>query len=135
MILVDTSVWIELINGRLGRRLGGDLLLQFVTCGPILQEVVQGLREIPASDSFRDSLLAIPCLSNPLPCGLFLQAADIYRRGQQKGYTVRSSADCLIAAIAIENKLPVWHRDRDFDVIARYTGLYASQRLERLTVG
>jgi len=135
LILVDTSVWIELINGRLSRGLAGDLLLQFVTCGPIVQEVVQGLREVPASDSFRDSLLAIPRLSDPLPCGLFLQAADIYRRGRHKGYTVRSSADCLIAAIAVDNKVPVWHRDRDFDMIARYTGLRASQHLERLTVG
>ncbi len=135
MILVDTSVWIELMNRRLGRALAGDRLLQFVTCGPIVQEVLQGLCELPASGSFRDSLLAIPRLSDPLPCDIFLQAADIYRRGRQKGYTVRSSADCLIAAIAIENKVPVWHRDRDFDVIARYTGLQASQHLERLTVG
>lgn len=135
MILVDTSVWIELINGRLGRRLSADLLLQFVTCGPIFQEVLQGLHEVPASDSFRDNLLAIPRLSDPLPCGLFLQAADIYRRARQKGYTVRSSADCLIAAIAIENKVPIWHRNRDFNMIARYTALHASQHLERLTVG
>lgn len=123
------------MNRRLGMRLAGDLLFQFVTCGQIVQEVVQGLREVPASDSFRDSLLAIPRLSDPLPCSLFLQAADIYRRGRQKGYTIRSSADCLIAAIAIENKVPVWHQDRDFDIIARYTGLHASQHLERLTVG
>lgn len=122
------------MNGRLGRGLAGDRLLQFVTCGPIVQEVVQGLREAPASASFRDNLLAIPCLSDPLHCGLFLQAADIYRRGRQKGYTVRSSVDCLIAAIAIENKVPVWHRDRDFDVIARFTDLHASQHLERLTL-
>jgi predicted nucleic acid-binding protein len=31
--------------------------------------------------------------------------------------------DCLIAAIAIENGVPIWHRDRDFGAIARYTGL------------
>jgi predicted nucleic acid-binding protein len=29
----------------------------------------------------------------------------------------------LIAAIAIENRVPVWHRDRDFNAIARYTAL------------
>jgi predicted nucleic acid-binding protein len=37
--------------------------------------------------------------------------------------------DCLIAAIAIEHRIPVWHRDRDFDAIARYTGLEAMQTL------
>jgi predicted nucleic acid-binding protein len=133
VILVDTSVWIELINGRLGRTLTADRLLAFVTCGPIVQEVLQGLRQASASDPFREGFLAIPCLSDPLPCGAFLQAADIYRQGRQKGFTIRSSADCLIAAIAIENKVPVWHRGRDFDAIARYTALHASQHLERLT--
>jgi predicted nucleic acid-binding protein len=132
VILVDTSVWIELINGRLSRALNAERLLEFVTCGPIVQEVLQGLRETPASDPFRDGFLAIPRLSDPLPCSVFLQAADIYRQGRQKGYTIRSTTDCLIAAIAIENKVPVWHRGRDFDMIAKYTGLYASQHLERL---
>ena len=43
MILVDTSVWIELLYGRLGARLSGQELLNFVTCGPVLQEVLQPL--------------------------------------------------------------------------------------------
>jgi predicted nucleic acid-binding protein len=29
----------------------------------------------------------------------------------------------LIAAIAIENAIPVWHRDRDFEAITRFTPL------------
>jgi predicted nucleic acid-binding protein len=29
----------------------------------------------------------------------------------------------LIAAIAIHNAIPVWHRDRDFDAITRYPAL------------
>jgi len=133
MILVDTSVWIELINRRLGRTLAADRLLEFVTCGPIIQEVLQGLRQASASDPFRDGFLAIPCLSDPLPRSAFLQAADIYQQGRRKGFTIRSSTDCLIAAIAIENKMPIWHRDRDFDTIAKFTALNASQHLERLT--
>jgi predicted nucleic acid-binding protein len=40
-------------------------------------------------------------LSDPVPEAVFLQAAEIYRQGRQKGYTIRSSTDCLIAAIAI----------------------------------
>lgn len=135
MILVDTSVWIELMNGRLGRALAADRLLQFVTCGPVVQEVLQGLRETPARELFRQGLLALPCLSDPLPCAIFRHAAEIYRRGRQRGYTIRASADCLISAIAIKNQVPVWHRDRDFDVIAKYTELRASQHLQHLTAG
>ena len=123
MMLVDTSVWIELLNGALGSKLTEADLLDFVTCGPILQEVLQGLRDDPASEALRESLLALPVLSNPVPIALFLSAAEIYRLGRVKGYTIRSSTDCLIAAIAIENGVPVWHKDRDFEAVARYTSL------------
>jgi predicted nucleic acid-binding protein len=122
MILVDTSVWIEFLAGR-GKRLTHDDLVQFVTCGPILQEVLQGLRPGSASEAFREGFLALLRLNDPLPSHLFLEAAEIYREGRRKGYTVRSSVDSLIAAIAIENSVPVWHRDRDFTVIGEYTPL------------
>jgi hypothetical protein len=123
MMLVDTSVWIELLNGELGSKVTETELLDFVTCGPIVQEVLQGLRDDPASAQVREGLLALPVLSDPLPIALFLSAAEIYRLGRAKGYTIRSSTDCLIAAIAIENGVPVWHKDRDFEAIARYTSL------------
>jgi hypothetical protein len=70
----------------------------------------------------------LPVLSDPLPKSLFLAASDIYRVGRDKGRTIRSSTDCLIAAIAIENRVPVWHRDRDFDAIATFTSLQISPR-------
>jgi len=123
MTLVDTSVWIELLNGKLGSKVTEADLLDFVTCAPILQEVLQGLRDDPASEGLRESLLALPVLSDPVPIALFLSAAEIYRLGRAKGYTIRSSTDCLIAAIAIENGVPVWHKDRDFEAVARYTRL------------
>jgi predicted nucleic acid-binding protein len=123
MMLVDTSVWIELLNGKVGSKLTEADLLDIVTCGPILQEVLQGLSDDPASEALRESLLALPVLSNPVPIALFLSAAEIYRLGRAKGYTIRSSTDCLIAAIAIENGVPVWHKDRDFEAVARYTSL------------
>ena len=122
MILVDTSIWIEFLAGR-GRRPTADELVGFVTCGPIVQEVLQGLREGRSSEMFREAFLALPCLSDPLPSRLFLEAAEIYREGRRRGYTLRSSIDCLIAAIAIENGIPVRHRDRDYDTIGRYTRL------------
>lgn len=128
MILVDTSVWIELLNGRLGARIGEEDLLNFVTCGPVAQEVLQGLGDGPEARQFHDAFLALPVLSDPLPLHLFLGAAEIYQQGRAKGYTIRSSTHCLIAAIAIENNVQVWHRDRDFAALAKFTPLrvYAS---------
>jgi predicted nucleic acid-binding protein len=122
VILVDTSLWIELLAKR-GPRPSADDLLRFRTCGPILQEVFQGLRPGRASEAFRESFLAIPRLCDPLTWDIYAEAAEIYREGRRRGYTIRSSMDCLIAAIAIENDVTVWHRDRDFEDIARFTRL------------
>ncbi|MBZ5620228.1 MAG: hypothetical protein LAQ69_16100, partial [Acidobacteriia bacterium] len=69
MILVDTSVWIELLAGRRGTTLSEEDLLRFVTCGPIVQEVLQGLRPGLESDALRQAFLAIPVLSDPVPLG------------------------------------------------------------------
>ncbi|HEX7362849.1 MAG TPA: PIN domain-containing protein [Bryobacteraceae bacterium] len=123
MILVDTSVWVELLKGRTRWKISEQNLLAFATCGPVMQEVLQGLRIHPVSEAFRGAFLALPILSNPLPKELFLSAAEIFRSGRAKGYTIRSSIDCLIAAIAIENRVELWHKDRDYETIARYTNL------------
>jgi predicted nucleic acid-binding protein len=69
------------------------------------------------------ALLNIPAIADPMPLEIFLQAAEIHREGRRRGYTIRSTTDCLIAAIAIEHGATVWHKDRDFTVIARYTPL------------
>jgi predicted nucleic acid-binding protein len=127
LILVDTSIWIEMLNGKLGKDIREQQLLNFVTCGPVIQEVLQGLRPTPRADAFRNAFLALPVLSDPLPQSLFVEASDIYRVGREKGRTIRSSADCLIASLAIENRLPIWHRDRDFDAIATFTALRVAQ--------
>ncbi len=121
MILVDTSIWIELLAGR--QQVNPDDLLRLVTCPPVLQEVRQGLRRTGQADAFFDNFQSVPCLSSPLPASLFLAAGEIYREGRRRGVTIRSSFDCLIAAIAIEHKVPVWHRDRDYESIAQYTPL------------
>jgi predicted nucleic acid-binding protein len=48
---------------------------------------------------------------------------DARRQASVTDHTIRSSTDCLIAAIAIQNDVPVWHKDRDFTVIAKFTRL------------
>jgi hypothetical protein len=125
MILVDTSIWIELLAGKPRRVIREEDLLRFATCGPIVQEVLQGLRPGLQSDAFRTAFLAIPVLGDPIPLSLFVSAGEIYRQGRRRGITIRSSVDCLIAAIAIDRRIPVWHRDRDFSAIAQYTDLEA----------
>ena len=127
MILVDTSIWIDLLARGPRGALREEDLLSFATCGPIVQEMLQGLRPGTQSDAFLAAFRALPVLSDPTPVRLFLSAGEIYRQGRRRGITIRSSVDCLIAAVAIENSVPVWHRDRDFDAISRYTQLAVAQ--------
>ena len=49
----------------------------------------------------------------------FEDAAAIYRACRRGGETVRKLIDCLIAAIAIREGVPLLHSDNDFVVIAR----------------
>src|SRR5579862_5971608 len=128
MILPDTSVWIDLLSRKPTIHPNEEELLRLVTCGPVVQEVLQGFRPGPAYEEFRTSFLALPKLSDPLGIDTFLHGAEIYREGRRRGLTIRSATDCLIAAIAIENQVPVWHRDRDYRAIARYTPLELFER-------
>jgi predicted nucleic acid-binding protein len=129
VILVDSSVWIGFIRNRETIPRDPDFYARMVTCGPVLQEVLQGLRSGPSNAQFREAMLAIPCIGDPLSTTTFLAAADIFQQGRSRGFTIRSSFDCLIAAIAIEHNATVWHHDRDFEAIASFTSLRASSRL------
>ena len=127
-VLIDTSIWISLLGKNLNNlKVDQDDLLRVVTCAPVLQEIFQGLKTTKHSESLRDQLLAIPCLSDTIKLDLFLDAAEIYRTGRRQGHTIRSSTDCLIAAIAIKHRIPVWHQDRDFRIISTFTTLEAHE--------
>jgi hypothetical protein len=124
MILVDTSVWIEVF--RRPRPFDLEAVVELgdvVTCLPVIQEVLQGFREERAFRVARDALLAMPCVESPVREPLFLEAAGLYRSARRAGLTVRSSADCLIAACALRHDLEVLHRDRDFGAIAQVAPL------------
>ena len=123
MILVDTSVWIDLLGKRPKCKMDAGALEQVATCPIIIQEVLQGIRDDHAYSVIKESLLALPTYGSPSEIALFLSAADLYRRGRKRGLTIRSSVDCLIAATAIQHGLKVWHRDRDFREIAKFASL------------
>lgn len=126
-VLVDTSIWIAILRGEI--RVDRKSYRSYVTCGPVMQEVLQGFDEDPASRRYADLFMKVPRLSDPLPSELFVSAADIYRQGRRRGLTIRSTMDCLIAAIALDNGVTLWHRDRDFDNIAKFTNLKVRRSL------
>jgi predicted nucleic acid-binding protein len=124
MLLVDTSVWIEVFRrpSRFELTSVADLD-EVVTCLPIIQEVLQGFREEHAFRIAREAMFALPILESPLPQEIFEEAAQLYRAARRSGVTVRSGVDCLIASCAIRHGIPVLHHDRDFTLLAGVSSL------------
>jgi predicted nucleic acid-binding protein len=124
VILVDTSIWIEVLRAR--RPLDLEDVLDFddvVTCLPVIQEVLQGFRDERAYRQAREAMLSLPIVESPLEEEVFTNAVDLYRMARRAGVTVRSSVDCLIAACAIRHDVEVLHRDRDYAAIAGVSAL------------
>lgn len=123
MVLVDSSVWIEVFSRRafdLEAQVARD---EVVTCLPIVQEVLQGFADPRAYRLARDAMLSFPIVESPLGADVYLEAADLFRTARRQGLTVRSSVDCLIAACALRHDLEVLHQDRDFTHLARVCAL------------
>ena len=53
----------------------------------------------------------------------YIQAATLYRACRAKGFTVRSTVDCLIAQICLRDGLSLLSKDRDFESIAKCSAL------------
>ena len=85
-------------------------------------EVLAGARDPRHLQALRRLMLG--CLLVPVEGLLDYEAASaIYRRCRAGGETVRALTDCLIAGVAIRADLALIHADRDFETIARHTGL------------
>ena len=123
MILVDTSVWIDLFSKSPSLSIKHEQLVLCVTCGPIIQEILQGVKQEEKFAKLKDSMLAVRNIQENIGTDDFLAAADIYRVGRKRGLTIRSSMDCLIASLAIKHKVPIWHNDRNFDYITKFSPL------------
>ena len=120
MLLVDTSVWVEVF--RRTRPLDLDAVLDFdeiVTCLPVVQEVLQGFDDQRAFNLAREAMFALPMVESPLGEEVFRDAVDLYRSARRMGLSVRSGVDCLIAACGLRNSLTVLHLDRDFETLAK----------------
>jgi predicted nucleic acid-binding protein len=128
VILVDTSVWIEVFRKQ--RPLDLESLVAFdevVVCLPVIQEILQGIRDEASYRVAREALLSMPILESPMGEDVFTEAAQLFRTARRAGLTIRSGVDCLIAACAIRHDIAVLHRDRDFTALARVSALKTSQ--------
>jgi hypothetical protein len=120
VVLVDTSVWIDLLRDTDGRRaaalrkaLDGEetALTRFTEL-----ELLQGCADERSWLLMREYLDSQAYLEMSLAS--WAAAARIYFDLRRLGRPTRSPIDCCIAQVAIDHELLLLHRDADFERIA-----------------
>ena len=126
MIVVDSTVWIDFLNGRsaphvrmLRARFGTD---EIVIGDLMLCEVLQGLhseRDAREVEVLLRGFDIVPMAGEAIA----IAAARNFRRLRARGVTIRRTIDLLIGTWCIENRQPLLHNDRDFRLMARHLEL------------
>lgn len=132
LFLIDTGVWVDFLRKR--DTPARDRLvelarqpLSMATTQPVLMEIRQGVSgaALARVDHVLDGLTMLDID----PHVDFDAAADIYRAVRSSGHTVRSSIDCLIAAVALRRNAVLVHKDADYDRIADVVPQLAVERV------
>jgi len=126
VIVVDSSVWIDFLNGRNAphvRRLRALLGTEEIVVGDLmLCEVLQGLDSERAAREIEALLRRfeiVPMVGDAIATA----AARNFRSLRRRGITVRKTIDLLIGTWCIENGRALLHNDSDFHPMGRYLGL------------
>jgi predicted nucleic acid-binding protein len=121
VILVDASVWIDVLRDRSGQR--GDRLRTEVADDALLFarwtqfELLAGARDEVDWLRLETELSHKPYAE--LTAALWRDSARIAFDLRRRGLTVRSAADLCLAQTALDHDALVLHRDSDFATIAQ----------------
>lgn len=126
MVVVDTSAWIDFLNGaptpvaeRLDRLLGERLV---VVGDLVLAELLQGFASEEEAALVRRSLEPLP-FAELVGKEIAVAAAANFRSLRRRGVMVRKTIDLLIGTFCLENDLELLHADRDFEAMREHLGL------------
>jgi predicted nucleic acid-binding protein len=126
VIVVDSTVWIDFLNGRNVphvRRLHAALGNAEIIIGDlILCEVLQGLDTEREAREVEGMLRRFEIVSMAGDA-IAVSAARNFRSLRRRGITIRKTIDLLIGTWCIENRRPLLHNDRDFHPMALHLGL------------
>ncbi len=127
MIIVDTSVWIDVLRDRNGRivesfrkAVGDDI---YVLTRFTQLELLQGAKDEYEWRRLREYLETQFYLE--ATDSTWVEAARIYYDLRRRGITINSPIDCCIAQIAIENHATLLHNDQGFERIQQVRALVA----------
>jgi predicted nucleic acid-binding protein len=123
MILVDTSVWIDLFNGTstVQTEQFESIIEQnddVCITGVVYTEILQGIRDESQYKTVKQILNEL--LYVEVDKEIHEYAAQIYRYCRKKGITIRKPVDCIIAAASIRSSSFLLHNDRDFVNITKH---------------
>ncbi len=125
MILVDTSVLINYLKNidsgvtiEFGRVLAHKI--PFGINNFIYQELLQGCRSEKDFKLLKKYLDTQTFYEFQKGRESHAEAAKMYFTLRKQGITIRSTIDCLIAQMAIENDIYLFHNDKDITRIAQH---------------
>jgi predicted nucleic acid-binding protein len=117
VILADTSVWIDYLNGKNTSKtdlLDASLEHGLLIMGDlILLEILQGIRDDKQYRLVKSELSKLEIFQLLQP-DLVNNCAEYYRKLRKKGITIRKTADVIIASFCIDRKIPLLFSDKDF---------------------
>lgn len=133
MILVDTSVWIDYLNGTLNHytdTLDNFLSEENVVMGDlILLEILQGIKDDNHYQITKQSLSKL-VLHELFGKEMAEICAENYRSLRKQGITIRKTADVIIASYCIHHSISLLFSDRDFVPFVNHLGLVPAVPLE-----
>ena len=119
MILIDTSILIGYFKGIKGYPYDklDDLIDQNISigiCNQVYQEVLQGAKNEKEFVILNEYLNTLDFYDLRYGKKSYENAAWLYFKCRKAGITPRSTVDLIIAQIAIDNNLLLFHNDKDF---------------------
>jgi predicted nucleic acid-binding protein len=126
LVIVDSSVWIDALNGKITPqtiwlRLALDReqlgLTTLILCG-----VLQGIRFDRHFRETEERLGMFPVFAT-MTAELAISAAQNFRTLQRLGITIRKTIDCIIATFCIQEGHQLLHHDKDFEPFEQHLGL------------
>ena len=126
MILVDTNVWIDYLNGTdngYSSRLDNALWQGSVIQGDLIYlEILQGISSDRQYKLTKEKLDYLDCYDLFGP-DMVHECAQNFRYLRRRGITTRSTTDVIIASFCILNGISLLSRDKDFIPFQKYLSL------------
>lgn len=133
MILADTSIWIDYLNGKITTEtniLDSALAEGNVIIGIgdlIVLEILQGIRHDKDYNKTKKALGTLEQFEL-FDSSIVFECANNFRKLRKKSLKTQKSVDLIIASFCIKNKIALLFSDRDFVPFTEHLGLISASK-------